>query len=258
MLTAVKPPPYKLRAEHFRFALGIAALVHLLLILLWMLNPREAVVDVPVRVLNVKLGEGGEALPTATPKKAPTPPAKPALKPAAPLIKPMMPEPIMPAPPTPKMEALLPKPRPLPPAPKAPEKSKSQEAVEKMQAQQFVREQPFDYRPVAGSANAGAGNPALSPAARYEQLISSWIEKFKQYPPEARAQGLRGVPIVRVRVDRRGNVRFVGLDVSTGHQVLDRAAIAMINNANPLPPAPPEYKAEQELLEFKIPVRFNL
>lgn len=292
MRSATNSKAYRLHDSHFMIAVGSAGILHLLALLTWMIMPHDKVVEIPVRILNIKLGEGGEEVNVdqsirpspqikntsvveqeinrffekPTPKAAPAPkamvkevvkePAKAAkAAPPAPAPKPVKAEP-----PAPVVAA----PTPQPQAKQETKKSKSQTAIEKAQAQQFVRQQQFDYRQTdtqtqnGGVAAAQGANPQITAAARYEQLISTWIKKFQIYPVEARAQGLQGVPEVRVRIDRHGNVRFVGLEKSTGFQVLDRAAVDMINNANPLPPAPPEYKAGQELLEFKIPVRFNL
>ncbi len=91
--------------------------------------------------------------------------------------------------------------------------------------------------------------------SHYEQLISLWIQKFKIYPAEARSQGMQGETVVRIRIDRQGNIRYYVLEHSTGYQVLDRAAIDMIRRANPVPAVPADYP-KGDLMEFLIPVGF--
>jgi len=93
--------------------------------------------------------------------------------------------------------------------------------------------------------------------SRYEQLISLWIQKFKLYPADAKTQGLQGDTVVRIRIDRQGNIRYYILEHSTGIPSLDRAAIDMIRRANPVPAVPNDYPSG-DLIEFLIPVNFSL
>lgn len=121
-------------------------------------------------------------------------------------------------------------------------------------ARQFVRTNNVQAR---GSARGNSTAKEAELMSRYEQLISLWIEKFKQYPMEAREQGLQGETVVRIRIDRKGNIRYYILEHSTGHQLLDRAAIDMVRRANPVPAVPNDYP-RGELIEFLIPVNFHL
>lgn len=93
--------------------------------------------------------------------------------------------------------------------------------------------------------------------SRYEQLISLWLQKFKKYPMQARKQNIQGETIVRIRIDRQGNIRYYILEYSTGSTILDRAAIDMVRRANPVPAVPDNYP-ESDLMEFLIPVSFEL
>ncbi|MBY0406569.1 MAG: energy transducer TonB, partial [Rickettsiales bacterium] len=121
-------------------------------------------------------------------------------------------------------------------------------------AKQFVRTSNAQAK---GSSRANSTAKEAELMSRYEQLISLWIEKFKQYPMEARMQGLQGETVVRIRIDRKGNIRYYILENSTGHQELDRAAIEMVRRANPVPAVPNDYP-RGDLIEFLIPVNFHL
>ncbi|MBN8530369.1 MAG: energy transducer TonB [Alphaproteobacteria bacterium] len=105
-----------------------------------------------------------------------------------------------------------------------------------------------------------AGAPTAQQAevmARFEQVLSQWLQRHKKYPPEARAQRLEGQAVIRLRIDRMGNVKFYRLQQRTGHDSLDRAALEMVRAANPVPQVPDEYPAGT-LLEFLVPVHFTL
>lgn len=117
---------------------------------------------------------------------------------------------------------------------------------------QFVRDTSVVAMP---SGKTNSKNAAV--IRRYEQVISAWVQKFKLYPEEARAKKLEGETVVRVRIDRLGNVRHYMLQYSTGTQELDRAAIDMVRRASPVPAVPNDYPPG-ELLEFLIPVNFHL
>ena len=63
--------------------------------------------------------------------------------------------------------------------------------------------------------------------------------------------------MVRIRIDRHGNIHYYELEHSTGYEMLDKAAIDMIRRANPVPAVPSDYP-QGELLEFLIPVNYQL
>lgn len=113
-----------------------------------------------------------------------------------------------------------------------------------------------------GASGQGGGTAAptaqqAEAMARYEQVLSQWLQRHKKYPPEARAQNLEGQAVIRLRIDRMGNVKFYRLQQRTGSDVLDRAALEMVRAANPVPTVPDEYPAGT-LLEFLVPVHFTL
>jgi protein TonB len=90
--------------------------------------------------------------------------------------------------------------------------------------------------------------------ARYEQEISLWIQQHKYYPVDA--GGREGRAVVRMRIDRAGNVRYYAIEQSAGMAALDAAALEMIRRANPVPMVPANYPAGN-LVEFLIPITFK-
>lgn len=124
---------------------------------------------------------------------------------------------------------------------------------------QFVRAMPAEKTDGNGDGIT-LGNSTDSKAViktRYEQTISLWIQKFKLYPESARADGMEGDAIVRIRIDRRGNIRYSILEEGTGYEELDRAALDMVRRANPVPAVPDSYP-EGDMFEFLIPVKFQM
>lgn len=97
-----------------------------------------------------------------------------------------------------------------------------------------------------GAGTAEASRPATDGAVALSgsevQLFRSrllrHIERFRRYPPEARAGGLEGVAQVHFVMDQSGEVKDVWIEMSSGVRLLDDEAIAAILRARPLP-APP-------------------
>lgn len=128
------------------------------------------------------------------------------------------------------------------------------EGKKQAQVKQFVRNTNVK---APASARGNTTEKEADLVSRYEQLISLWIEKFKKYPMEARKQNIQGETIVRIRIDRQGNIRYYILEYSTGSTILDRAAIDMVRRANPVPAVPDNYP-DADLMEFLVPVGFGL
>lgn len=257
---AVLPPSSDyLDQRYFAATLMLAAALHVLCLAAWSLMPREQVMNIPVRALSIKLADGepmtSEELAAAQPDanaqaveslisemtqstlqdevRATASAIEKALASSQPDLA------------TQEMEkALIAAAPPAPPAP----------AAESAEPKQFVRNTNVQAK---GSERGNSTEKEAELMSRYEQLISLWVEKFKKYPMEARDKGLTGETVVRIRIDRKGNIRHYLLERSTGHAILDRAAIDMVRRANPVPSVPNDYP-KGDLLEFLIPVSFNL
>ena len=90
----------------------------------------------------------------------------------------------------------------------------------------------------------------------YDQKISALIAKQRFYPPLARSQSLKGNGVVRLRINRDGQIISRNMESSTGNKVLDEAALEMVRRANPLPAVPKNYPSGA-YLEFLIPVAYQ-
>lgn len=122
--------------------------------------------------------------------------------------------------------------------------------------QRFTRE--AGAAPAAGMAGGEGGAPgdsdtAESIRARYTQQISAWVKQHYAYP--AGANGAKGRVLVRIRITREGYLRYYAVETSSGHALLDAAAVEMVKRANPMPAAPPGY-TNDTLIEFRIPINF--
>ncbi len=277
-LAALGPNRY-LSQRDFFWMLGVALLVHLAVFGIASLMPEKEVTNIPVRALSFKLGDQdriaayspvaaptnevaapvmqamAEARVAATTPQPPQPVAQP--KPAP---KPVKQQPPKPAP-APVFKPIIDHPMPAPQQPAPP-------AIAPV-PQQYIREvgQPAPLAPLpttagtpegavggAGTLNTQTEETSREIRERYEQQISSWIQRHKLYPADA--GGRAGRVVVRMRIDRGGTVRYYALDESSGVHAIDNAALDMIRRANPVPAAPVNYPAGS-LIEFLIPITFQ-
>ena len=141
------------------------------------------------------------------------------------------------------------------PAVKKVEKPKNKRS--KSLPKQYVRETNKPHSVGQGSVLGDSTSIDAEILARYEQLISKWIQRHKEYPAEAKRAGIGGEAVVRIRIDRNGEILLSRLERPTGHRMLDDAVLEMIRRANPIPRVPENYPAGN-LFEFLIPVSFKL
>ena len=100
--------------------------------------------------------------------------------------------------------------------------------------------------------------PAHNPQAvfDYEQLLSVCLARQKRYPPLALRRHLEGECVLRIVLHRSGEVRRAELTGSSGHSILDREALAMVERANPFPEAPDDLAGDEHT--YVIPISFRI
>jgi protein TonB len=107
--------------------------------------------------------------------------------------------------------------------------------------------------PSASAMSAGASAAAV---ASYNQRVAAHLQRFKQYPPGAKAAGQQGTSRLSFSLGRGGQVLSSRLAGSSGHAALDGETLAMVRRAQPFPAFPPEMK--QASMSFNVPVQFSI
>lgn len=112
--------------------------------------------------------------------------------------------------------------------------------------------------PVASSARTNTENEnaqATPASARVIQQASPLyqINPPPQYPPMARRRGLEGIVLLEVLVDISGGVANLKIFTSSGHHVLDRAALKAVRLWRFTPGA---IAGKRHEMWVKVPVRF--
>jgi len=292
--------------------MGFAFVLHLLILAAYQLAPKEDVIQIPVRSLNIKVGgaagnesanqathsstamQAGIAAPLAfrevvEPHVAANAPAMKALEH---LIGESAPATAVTAPPPPPIGKEMQKPNkveanpentvkylPRPDQLKPQVISESTVASAQQMPAQFVRGNEQGQtaslnlaQASADSSGAGGGGEASGQSGsglgniqggsaevlrRYEQIISLSIQRNKVYPAEAKTQGLQGQAVIRIRINRQGNILYSRIEKPTRYPILNEAIAEMVRLSNPVPAVPVNYPAGN-LFEFLIPVSFRL
>lgn len=170
----------------------------------------------------------------------------PEVPPPAPMPEPTHPpqaKPLPPTPqPTPKIETAPPLPTPAP----AP-------VVEIPPPAPKLATQP-PPQPVA-SAPAPRSNPAAEGA--YQAKARAYIEKNKQYPEEALQMNMSGSVVVLYVIGRDGKLIRAEVERSSGHSLLDQAALRAVRKAR-FDPMPDDAWVTQKEQAFRTRIDFTV
>lgn len=108
----------------------------------------------------------------------------------------------------------------------------------------------------AQAASAVSSGASAAAVASYKQMVAAHLQRFKQYPPAAKAAGQQGTARVSFTLSRSGGVLSASLGGSSGHPALDAETLAMVRRAQPFPAFPPDVK--QSSMSFGAPVAFYI
>ena len=100
--------------------------------------------------------------------------------------------------------------------------------------------------------NDRLGQFSESGSNAYNALVFGHLQRFKRYP--AAARGKSGTVVVRFVLNRAGDVIESAVTKSSGNDVLDREAVAILQRANPFPAFPAAKPGTQDT--YIAPVSF--
>lgn len=96
----------------------------------------------------------------------------------------------------------------------------------------------------------------LAAKSNYQGIVLSKLIRNKHYPSKARRRGWEGLPTVAFTVLPNGSVQKIRVTKSSGHPILDRAVVSMVERSVPFPEFPRNYQLPD--MDFEIPVVFKL
>jgi len=104
-----------------------------------------------------------------------------------------------------------------------------------------------------------AADPAAGPEAdiaKFRSRLAANVQRFKgRYPPAAGQEGLEGTAVVLVALDAQGRLTCT-LRKSSGHQILDDRALAVVRYSASNVPMPEGLRGVAFSTEFRM--RFSL
>ena len=102
----------------------------------------------------------------------------------------------------------------------------------------------------AGPAVITKSTPTVQLGGEAAAVVAEQLQRELPYPPEAIERGLQGEALVLLFLDAAGNAIAARIESSSGHGILDEAALRAVRSLRSLPAGAPR--------EVLLPVRFRL
>jgi len=121
--------------------------------------------------------------------------------------------------------------------------------IERLEAQIRREYQAYQERPKRKFVGARAQE------YRFAQYVDSWRQRIERvgnlnYPEEAKTRKLYGSLQLTVAIKANGEVETVEVNRSSGHRILDQAAIRIVRLAAPFPPFPDNIRVDTDILHI--------
>lgn len=269
--------------KHFLMMLAIAMAGHLSIIGIYSMVPHEEVVRIPVRALNIKLSGGNPASIHMTP----TAPRPQSLEAPAPQSSAKQEEdeelhPLSDATPEATIDrAMTPKlskedeakkihlPKSATKDAKTTKKGTNAASSTFSTPKKYVRGSEMS---LAKGHNKNGNGSNISGVAggqevmsRYTQVVSQWISNHQSMAKAACGEArevtgscnAKGQTVVRFRINREGHILSNSVEHTSGSELVDQAAIVMVQASDPVPSVPTDYPSDSQL-EFVIPIQVDL
>ncbi|MEP3047991.1 MAG: TonB family protein [Roseibium sp.] len=106
-----------------------------------------------------------------------------------------------------------------------------------------------------GRAEAKTNDNGTKARSNYKGKVVAKLRRAKRYPKKARRGNLSGTARVSFTIAKNGSVSGVRISRSSGHAILDTAALDMVRRASPMPKFPSDMKRSKMILH--VPVQFS-
>jgi len=172
------------------------------------------------------------------------------VKQVAPKVIPIVkPKPIIKPKPIPKPKPII-KPKPIPkPIPQPMVEPITEPIVEPISESVEVTESAQINEQIPTSPN-----PQV--VSNYSNLLRAHIAKHKKYPRIAQRRKMQGEVVIEIQIKGDGSLISKNIQKSSGHKVLDKEGMNMMEKSKPFP-VPPE-AMKDSVTTVLVPIAFNL
>lgn len=108
----------------------------------------------------------------------------------------------------------------------------------------------------APSAPAAPGVDLGALRRGYQRAFSRAVRRSHKYPMGARRARIEGVVKLKITVNAQGQIMDVKVITSSGHSMLDEAAVSSVRSLKQMPPLPPELGWQSK--SYVVPFRYRL
>jgi protein TonB len=121
--------------------------------------------------------------------------------------------------------------------------------IERLEAQIRREHQAYQERPKRKFVGA------RTTESRFALYVENWRQRVQRvgnlnYPAEAKARGIRGSLQLTVAIKADGEIESVEVNRSSGHKILDQAAIRTVRLAAPFERFPPDIRVDTDILHI--------
>ena len=99
-------------------------------------------------------------------------------------------------------------------------------------------------------------SPSPKVVNNYPNLLSAHIAKYIKYPRIAQRRKMEGEVVIEIQIRGDGTLISKYIKKSSGHEILDKAAMNMIEKSKPFPVPPDTLK--NSVKNVAVPIAFNL
>ncbi|MDG1692839.1 MAG: energy transducer TonB [Methylophilaceae bacterium] len=161
---------------------------------------------------------------------------------------------------------VIPQQKPEPIKPKITEKPKPiPEEVEKVEPKTIPEEETIPEEILSESVETNEvtqiseqvpTSPSPQVVNNYSNLLRAHIAKHKKYPRIAQRRKMQGEVVIAIQIGGDGSLISKNIQKSSGHNVLDKEGMNMMEKSKPFPVPPDTLK--NSVTNVVVPIAFNL
>lgn len=113
-----------------------------------------------------------------------------------------------------------------------------------------------DRAVAGGSDNEALDGDVAQAEVTYQQQLLQWLQKHKRYPRRLQRRGVEGEVLLSMTIGRSGALLEYRIEQSSGEPLLDKAAVQLLQDAEPMPALPETMKTGEYAVS--VPIRYFL